>query len=396
MTNPAAFGLTNVTTAFLPSASGDVTQFLFFDSVHFTSTVQQLEAMYLNELLNPEFALAFAPTLGRASLATVNLVADNTVTRLDTIRSNDLHQPVAPSSPTTDAKDGKSIVPPPPARGMAGFGLYAGYSYLNGNRDGDSGSYGVDYETNMGTVGLDYTMKCGLTLGVSGSFGQTAVDVSNGGTFSLDNQVINGYAMWRRRGSFFIDGSFGGGWVDVNKIRRPTNVPGITTEGGTSGELLEGHVRVGYELYVARDFVIGPVVGYRFIQSKLDAYTESNGAGLDFHYDEQTLTSNIGTFGAFAHYQGKIGRMDTALRLNCVYLHDFSDDSHNFSGRLADNISNPVSLASDDGYGDMVNIGVGVTGMLTRHLGLNVDYVGGIPSEGNYHNRVSASLSLSF
>lgn len=393
---PATFGLTNTTIGFLQAGTGNVAQYLFFDSVHPTSTVQQLEAMFVNEILNPQWALGSAAALSRSSLATVNLVADNTISRLDTIRANDIRQPMAYSSVVSDPKSGAKSTVAAPSERKAHFDLYAGYNYQDGNRLGDRGSYATDFNINMVTVGGDFTLRCGFTAGLSANFAQTAGTIANGGNYRMDSNIVNAYVMWRRPGSFFIDGSFGGGSVDITKINRPTNVPGIIANGSTSGSVIDGHVRVGYEFRAGPGFVFGPVIGYRYLQSQLNAYSESNGAGLDFHYDRQTFTSNIGTFGLFGNYQGKLGRMDMSLRLSGVYLYNFSNDNRNVSGRLANNISNNTVLSTYQGNGDVVNLGIGATAMITRRIGLNLDYVGGIPKDGAYSNRFGANLSFKF
>ena len=394
---PATFGITNTTIGFLQNGStGNVNQYLFFDSVHPTSTVQRLEAMFVNEILNPQWALGSAAALSRASLATVNLVADNTITRLDTIRANDIRQPMASSSVVTDPKSGAKSTVAAPSERKAHFDLYGGYNYQDGNIPGDSGSYATDFNINMATIGGDFTLACGLTAGLSANFAQTAGSTANGGHYRMDSNIVNAYVMWRRPGSFFIDGSFGGGSVDVGKINRPTNVPGIVADGSTSGSVVDGHVRVGYEFRAGPGFVFGPVVGYRFLQSQLNAYSEVNGAGLEFQYNRNTFTANLGTFGLFGNYQGQLGRMDMSLRLSGVYLVNFSNDNRNVSGRLANNISPLTSLSTVQGRTEGVNLGIGATAMLTRRIGLNLDYVGGIPKDGNYTNRFAANLSFKF
>ncbi len=45
---------------------------------------------------------------------------------------------------------------------------------------------------------------------------------------------------------------------------------------------------------------------------------------------------------------------------------------------------------------DTFNVGIGGTAMLTRRVGLNLDYVGGIPRDGTYSNRFQASLGCKF
>ncbi len=397
ISTPGTFGLTNTTIGFLQNGStGNVNQYLFFDSVHPTQTVQRLEAMFVNEILNPQWALGSAAALSRASLAAVNLVADNTITRLDTIRSNDIRQPMDSSSVVTDPKSGAKSTVSAPSERKAHFDLYAGYNYQDGNRPGDNGSYATDFNINMVTVGGDFTLHCGFTGGLSANFAQTSGTIANGGNYRMDSNIVNAYFMWRRPGSFFIDGSFGGGSVDITKVNRPTNVPGITATGSTSGSVMDGHVRVGYEFRAGPGFVFGPVVGYRFLQSQLNAYSESNGAGMDFQFNRNTFTANIGTFGLFGNYQGKLGRMDMSFRLSGIYLYDFSNNNRNVSGRLAGNISAVTVLPTYQGNGEGVNLGIGATAMITRRIGLNLDYVGGIPKDGNYTNRFAANLSFKF
>jgi hypothetical protein len=84
------------------------------------------------------------------------------------------------------------------------------------------------------------------------------------------------------------------------------------------------------------------------------------------------------------------------LRLSAVYLYDFSPDHQNISGRLANNISPTTFISTYSGLRDIANVGIGGTAMLTRRLGLNLDYVGGIPREGTYSNRFQAGLSWKF
>ncbi len=394
---PGTFGLTNVTTGFLPGGGvGNVNQFLFFDTVHPTSTVQQLEAMFVNEVLNPQWPLASAAALNRGSLGALNLVADNTITRLDTIRANSIRQLQTASQVVTDPKSGAKSTVATPGERKNTFDLYAGYNYLDSSARGDGSSYGTSFHTNMGTVGADFTLGCGFTAGLSGNFSSTSGAIANGGNYDMDTNIVQAYFMWRRPASFFIDGSIGGGSVDFNKINRPTNVPGIVATGNTSGSLVDGHVRVGYEFLVAPGFVIGPAVGYRYVQSQLNGFSESNGGGMDFAYNRQTTTANLGTFGLFGNYQGKMGHMDMSLRLNAVYLYDFGNSGQTISGKLANNISPTTFISTYTGLGDLVNLGVGGTAMLTRRVALNLDYVGGIPREGTYSNRFQASIGFKF
>ncbi len=390
---PGDFGLRNVTTPFLGppfatgTGTGTVTDFLFFDSVHPTSTVQRLEALFVLEAINPQFALASAAAPARAALATIDLAADTVITRLDTLRSNSIIR----GGGTRDAKSGVFT----PADRKPHFDLYGTYNYLDAERVGDAGSRRTSFHSNMGTIGADVTLNCGLTVGGAANVAETNGSQSGGSRYRFSTATFEAYAMYRP-GPFFADLSFGGGSVDLNKIHRQTIFASVVTDGSTTGSAQYGHFRLGYEFRAAPGLVFGPVVGVRYDRVTLSGYSETNGAGLEFSYGRQTISSVQGTFGAFVNYQGKLATMDTSLRVSGVYRHDFQDGTRRVNGRLANNLSNTTTLSTYDGNGSGADLGVGVTGMLTRHIGLHVDYTAQVRQDDRFANRISATMSYSF
>lgn len=388
---PADFGFTNVTNAFLPplgTAQGDPNNFLFFDGVHPTSRAEQLVVRMVTEALNPEFALVTAAAPARASLAALDLLADNTITRLDTVRSQNILLEAAA------ARDPKSKVVVNTER-KARFDLYASYSYYDADRVGDFGSLATNFNIHLGQVGGDVQLPCGLTIGGTASFGEIRGRVSGGGRYNMDFQTVNAYAQYRVRG-WFADLSFGGGTFDIDSIRRPTLVPTIIGLGQTRASAQYGHFRLGYEFKAGPGFVFGPVVGYRYLRTTMDGWTETDGAGLDFTFNRQTITSHQGTFGLFGLYQGKLGRMDASARFGATYRHDFQDGTRRVSGNLANTLAATSALATYDGNGRAIDFNAGFTAMLTRRIGLHVDYQGTAREDDKFANRVTGSLSFSF
>lgn len=386
---PGDFGFTNVTNAFLPplgTAQGDPNNFLFWDGVHPTSRAEQLVVRMITEALNPEFALASAAAPARASLATLDLVADTTITRLDTIRS----QNIIRESISRDAKGNVTGS----ERGTK-FDLFGSYTYLDAERVGDSGSLGTNFRLNVGQAGGDVQLANGLSIGGMVSIGDVNGRVANGGSYKMDFTTVNAYAQYRP-GPYFFDLSFGGGTFDVNRIRRPTLVPTVFGLGQTSASAQYGHFRVGYEFRAGQGFVFGPVVGYRYLRTTLSGWNETDAAGLDFSFGRQTISSHQGTFGLFGLFQGKLGRMDASARFSATYRHDFQDGSRNVSGKLNNILNSTSVLSTYDGNGRSIDLNAGFSAMISRRLGFHVDYQASVREDDKLANRVTGTLSYSF
>lgn len=386
---PADFGFTNVNNAFLPplgTAQGDPNGFLFYDGVHPTNRAELLVVRMITEALNPEFALVSAAAPARASLAALDLVSDTTITRLDTIRS----QNIIRESISRDAKGNVTGS----ERGTK-FDLFGSYTYLDAERVGDFGSLGTNFRMNLGQAGGDVQLANGLSIGGLVSIGDVRGGVANGGGYKMNFQTVNAYAQYRP-GPFFFDLSFGGGTFDVNSIRRPTLVPTIIGLGQTTASAQYGHIRFGYEFRGGPGFVFGPVVGYRYLRTSMNGWTETDGAGLDFAFNRQTISSHQGTFGLFGLFQGKLGRMDASARFSATYRHDFQDGTRNVSGKLNNILNSTTVLSTYDGNGRSIDLNAGFTAMISRRLGLHVDYQGTVREDDKFANRVTGTLSYSF
>ncbi|MBS0657407.1 MAG: autotransporter domain-containing protein [Verrucomicrobia bacterium] len=386
---PADFGFTNVNNAFLPplgTAQGDPNGFLFYDGVHPTNRAELLVVRMITEALNPEFALVSAAAPARASLAALDLVSDTTITRLDTIRS----QNIIRESISRDAKGNVTGS----ERGTK-FDLFGSYTYLDAERVGDFGSLGTNFRMNVGQAGGDVQLANGLSIGGIVSIGDVRGGVSNGGSYKMDFTTVNAYAQYRP-GPYFVDLSFGGGTFDVNRIRRPTLVPTVFGLGQTSASAQYGHFRVGYEFRAGQGFVFGPVVGYRYLRTTLSGWNETDAAGLDFSFGRQTISSHQGTFGLFGLFQGKLGRMDASARFSATYRHDFQDGSRNVSGKLNNILNSTTVLSTYDGNGRSIDLNAGFSAMISRRLGLHVDYQASVREDDKLANRVTGTLSYSF
>ena len=372
--------------------------------MHPTAQVGRLAGFAVLEVLNPEVPLRAGITLARGALATADLYNWQAITRLDALRSRQF-DPAPMPSPVYDSKggsvasaDGKGKAVAEPRRGF--FELYAGYGFQDGDREGDFGSAGFRYRVHSGFVGGDFTLGSGLTGGLMLNIGETTGNLDGSqARFRFNTNYVAAYAMWRPNmlPGLFIDGSFGGGTVDVNRWDRQTFVPGfIARNGDVSGTILTGHVRGGYEFKLGRNLTVGPVAAFRYLNATTRGFNEADAGGLEFGYARNSISSYNGTFGLFANATTKLGSMDAGLRLKPNYTHDFNDGRRNVRGRLVGGVGYDTVLPTYDGNRDGFDFGVGGTLMITRRLGVSADYTGNVRDDDKFQNTVSANVHFKF
>ena len=374
--NPQAFGLSNVTQAYTATGSGDPTTYLYFDEVHPTSTVNRIAAAYINEAINPEWALAGAPALGRASLENAKFVTDNTMLRLERLRAGALSDQVSCAERAPR--------------------FYAGASRAEGGAGGDGVSRATSLDGNIYSAGVDVAARCDLTVGIA--FDRSAMDgkIGSTGGFDLDSFLVNAYALWRPAPRVFFDASVGGGYVDLGSIRRQTNVLGIVTEGETSGSVIDAHLRGGYDFFVNESWTLTPSVGLRYARAELNPYAESNGAGLDFAYDRQMTDSTVADLGLAATHRGVIAGVEAVMNLSANYLFELNDGDRDVSGALADNLTGTTYITTLGGISDRLDLGAGVSAQVADSVDVQLAYRHSVTDEGPDSDAISARVNFAF
>jgi outer membrane lipase/esterase len=318
-TNPARYGLTNVTQACVavPScvtgSAATQNQFLFWDTVHPTANVHATIGAMMAHVLSGPGVFAGLQELGDVSRRQIEAqlvpVAgfDAASGNVATAQLNQADRPLL---------------------------LRVSGTYGHGTRDGVQGRRGFEYDTGSGVVALDWRVAPGWTLGA-------AIGVSSG---SADFDLAGGKADYRSvlgafHASYTAAGFAASAYVDYARdefrdIKRPVGAAGLETRGETDGATTGFGLSAQYALPLG-SFSIGPIGGIRYSHGRIDGYTETGLPFLAQIVDPQkNLTAVRGDGGAFAQADMSLGGAALRGTVIATLEHDFQDTARVLTTRL--------------------------------------------------------------
>lgn len=277
--NPAAYGLTNVTTPACTTASSitctaatlvapnAAQTYLFADSVHPTPAVHQMVADYaIAEIEAPQ---------------QIGLLAE---------------APLQVEQANFRALDSRMISGVGAPRAQNKFDAYAIYDYGNYDRNDEFGG-GRSY-TNSAMVGGDMKISDQALVGIA--FGYTEDKSSlgnNAGGFTLDEATLTAYAGYGE-GPWYVGGTLGGGDLDYHSIDRTFSIgPDSRTENGsTRGTHLMARLLGGY-WFTYEDWIHGPFARLTYQQATVYAWAESGTDSSAMTFGQQQRNSLVSSLG---------------------------------------------------------------------------------------------------
>ena len=121
--------------------------------------------------------------------------------------------------------------------------------------------------------------------------------------------------------------------------------------GDTDGMTLSGGLSAGYDFLVG-GLTISPNLGFFYIDTTIDGFTESGAGGLNLIYDEQKFKSLTGNAGLRLTYAWNVSWGVLLPHLRADYVREFEDDVDVFGVRFANDpnaaSTPPVLVATDN------------------------------------------------
>ncbi len=368
-----ALGFANATSGLILPASqgggGDPSGYAFFDGIHPSAKTHQLLARVVTEALNPEPVLGFAASEGTAALALQNLSASAIDSRLAQLATS--------------------------TRAIGRADAFATFNYGSGDRAADGWRPKFGYDAQVVTAGVDGRVSDSFAFGGALDTARLVSKISAGaGSFTLEDQSGRLFSLWRGGPlSLAIDADYG--VASVKSARRTTAFGGFQTNGKTGGT----HYGAGAKLTWAADaggLSLRPWISLRTATVELDAYTERDVPTLTMAFAAQTAKSSAGGVGLDFGADTKLASRALHFDFTAAWHGEFSDQTRNVAGQLANNFTAPTTIGITDGDGRGFQIGGAATLALGKQWSATLGYSGDIRQHDKFASRVSLAVQSGF
>jgi outer membrane autotransporter protein len=237
------------------------------------------------------------------------------------------------------------------------WGLWARGNFSFGKKDQSPTSPAFDAEQWAFVGGLDYRLSDKAVIGTALSYGSSSVDFkSDDGSLDTDSYALSLYGSAYAAKNFYFDGIVNYQNSSFDAFRNITYVDGVglvnaDARGDTDGSTLSGGLSAGYD-FLAGGLTISPNIGFFYIDTTIDSFTETGAAGLNLIYDEQKFKSMTGNAGLRLTYAWNVAWGVLLPHLRVDYVREFEDDVDVFGVRFANDpnatSTAPVLVATDN------------------------------------------------
>lgn len=237
------------------------------------------------------------------------------------------------------------------------WGLWVRGNFSFGEKDASGASPAFDADQWAFVGGLDYRLSDKAVIGAALSYGSSSVDfAADDGALDTDSFSLSLYGSAYAAKNFYFDGIVNVANSQYDADRNITYVDGTglisaDATGDTDGMTLSGGLSAGYD-FLLGGLTISPNVGFFYIDTTIDSFTESGAGGLNLIYDEQKFKSLTGNAGVRLTYAWNVAWGVLLPHLRADYVREFEDDVDVFGVRFAADpnaaSAPPVLVATDN------------------------------------------------
>ncbi|MDF1693110.1 MAG: SGNH/GDSL hydrolase family protein [Zhongshania sp.] len=160
---------------------------------------------------------------------------------------------------------------------------------------------GGDQESKHLTLGLSRAVSPGLSLGAAISMADHELN-TDGSEIAATSVGFSGLVNYRED-RWLAEGSVGLNVVDYSDIDRKFSLgsQNLTAAGGADGHGWHLDGQLAYNMLSSQTVSLAPALGLRWLNSKVDGYTESGGAVSNYQWGEQSRASRQFRLGMLAN-----------------------------------------------------------------------------------------------
>jgi len=184
------------------------------------------------------------------------------------------------------------------------WGIFFNAQSKEGENDADLREHGFDYEGNNITAGLDYRLNSQWVFGAAYGHTEATLDYAGGGGQDTSNQFGIAYSTLYLE-SWHLDGVIGAGAGETELARRIAYQDSISTielltDASTESVQHFLNLSVGYDKtvnFLRHAINLSPFASVELINTKIDAFGEKSGGGLEIEFNKQDVVSKVVSTG---------------------------------------------------------------------------------------------------
>ncbi len=280
--------------------------------------------------------------------------------------------------------------------------LNGGGSYWKGKADGFSPTTkSTQYAAN---IGVDYTWQNGhglrtavYSVGLLAGYSNITDKISGAGSRNEINAASLGIY-----GSAYYNGFFGNVLasyaVNSYDFKRDINIGSmaLTANASPDGGQYLGYINAGYE-WEYRNWMHGPIVSLQYSNSTVDGYTENGADNQNLTVGKQTFDSLLAAIGWRVSTRIETETATFLPEVRISYNHEFLNDGGAITSSMANPNARPFTVHTADPGRDYVNVGIGVTVLLSETVSVSLDYDASLFQENtDPQHTINAMVRVSF
>ncbi|MFK8051520.1 MAG: autotransporter domain-containing protein [Woeseiaceae bacterium] len=272
--------------------------------------------------------------------------------------------------------------------------------FMNGRLNfGDQGptstENGFDFETLGVTAGADYRFRNDFAAGFALGFANADVDYNNtSGAMDSDSLTYSMYGTYYTD-KLYVDLLAGFGDIDFDSFRTlrfADSGLGVDTValGLTEGDQTVISANFGYNLQRG-GWLFVPFVGYDYINTKIDSYSETRGQGWELAFDAQDVESQIISAGVRMSYTKSLSIGVLVPHFRIASQHELETDQRVLTARFVNDPTNTrFRFFTDAPDSSFFQLATGVSMVMENGVSAYVDY----ETLAGYNNLKSSTLTL--